>query len=80
MSFHDSMLKGLGVGKHSNTNELMKKPPKERTVPKILDFKPKFSVSDGIHELLNALDNHVFDNVDQNCRIYGNYKIESFEK
>ena len=49
-------------------------------VRKILDFKPKFSVSDGIHELLNALDNHVFDNVDQNWGMYGNYKIESFEK
>ena len=34
------MLKGLGVDKHSNANELMKKPAKERTVPKIHDFEP----------------------------------------
>ena len=34
------MLKGLGVDKHGNANELMKKPPKERTVPKIIDFEP----------------------------------------
>jgi hypothetical protein len=40
MSFHDMMLKGLGVEKHGNANELMKKPPKERTVPKIHDFEP----------------------------------------
>ena len=40
MSFHDMMLKGLGVEKHGNANELMKKPAKERTVPKIHDFEP----------------------------------------
>ena len=34
------MLKGLGVEKHGNANELMKKPAKERTVPKIHDFEP----------------------------------------
>ena len=40
MSFHDNMLKGLGVQKNSDADVLTKKPPKERTVPKINDFKP----------------------------------------
>ena len=34
------MLKGLGVEKHGNADTLMKKPSKERTVPKIHDFEP----------------------------------------
>ena len=40
MSFHDMMLKQLGVKKHGNANVLMKKPPKERTIPKANDFEP----------------------------------------
>ena len=40
MSFHDKMLKGLGVQKHSDAEVLTRKPPKERTVPKIHDFEP----------------------------------------
>ena len=40
MSFHDMMLNGLGVEKHSNADTLMKKPSKERTVPRIYDFEP----------------------------------------
>ena len=40
MSFHDKMLKGLGVQKHSDAEVLTRKPTKERTVPKINDFEP----------------------------------------
>ena len=49
-------------------------------VKKVLDFEPKYTVPYGIKELLKALNNNVFDNVDQCLETFGNYKITRFEK
>ena len=47
-----------------------------RKVKKILDFEPKYTVPDGIKELLVAFENHVFDHVDEQRNVYGNYEIQ----
>ena len=44
-------------------------------VKETLGFKPKYTVKDGIVELLHAIHNHVFDYVDTNRKFYGNYEI-----
>ena len=41
-----------------------------------LDFTPKFTVQEGIAELSNALDLHLFDRVDARRNFHGNYEIE----
>ena len=41
----------------------------------VLGFEPKYTLQYGIEELLNAMNNHVFDNVDENKNFYGNYEI-----
>lgn len=41
-----------------------------------LGFKPKFTVQDGIAELADALDLHLFDRVDARRNFHGNYEIE----
>lgn len=41
-----------------------------------LGFAPKFTVQDGIAELANALDGHLFDRVADRRNFHGNYKIE----
>ncbi len=38
-------------------------------------FEPRYSVQDGIDELLAAINNHVFDHVEENKNFYGNYEI-----
>ena len=38
-------------------------------------FEPKYSIDDGICELIDSIQNHVFDNVEKNLNFYGNYKI-----
>ncbi|KPA11439.1 NAD-dependent epimerase/dehydratase [Candidatus Magnetomorum sp. HK-1] len=40
-----------------------------------LNFEPTFSVLDGIKEILAALDQHLFDFVDENRNSFGNYRI-----
>jgi len=40
-----------------------------------LGFEPRFTIQYGIDELLAAIDNHVFDQVDQNKNFHGNYEI-----
>ena len=40
-----------------------------------LGFVPQFSVADGIAELIEAFNNHIFDNVDENKNLHGNYEI-----
>ena len=45
-------------------------------VKRILDFEPKYTVPDGIKEVLDAFENHVFDNVDEQRNVYGNYEIQ----
>lgn len=42
-----------------------------------LGFEPKYSVSDGVDELLEAIKNKAFDNVDDFKDLYGNYSIRS---
>ncbi len=44
-------------------------------VKRILGFEPEYTIESGISELLNEINNHVFDNVDQNKSIFGNYEI-----
>ena len=45
-------------------------------VKRILDFEPKFTVPDGIKELLDAFENHMFAHVDEQRNVYGNYEIQ----
>ena len=44
-------------------------------VKSVLGFEPKYTIQDGIEELIEAINNHVFDNVDENSNFFGNYKI-----
>ncbi len=44
-------------------------------VKNILDFIPKFSIRDGIEEILNALNHNEFIDIDSNKNRYGNYNI-----
>ncbi|MBC8226584.1 MAG: NAD(P)-dependent oxidoreductase [Gammaproteobacteria bacterium] len=44
-------------------------------VESILDFEPRYTIEDGVNELIDAIDNHVFDNIDRNRNFYGNYEI-----
>ena len=44
-------------------------------VKAVLGFEPKYTVQDGINELVEAIKSHVFDHVDENINFHGNYKI-----
>jgi len=44
-------------------------------VKSILGFEPEYTIQDGIDELIEAINNHVFDNVDENKNFFGNYEI-----
>ena len=44
-------------------------------VREVLDFKPIYSVKDGIKEILEGIENHIFDQVESNRNLYGNYEI-----
>ena len=44
-------------------------------VKTVLGFEPKYTVQDGIDELVDAMDNHIFDHVDENRNFHGNYEI-----
>ena len=46
-----------------------------KKVREVLGFEPEYSVRDGIVELLDAIENHVFDYVDETPNLYGNYEI-----
>lgn len=41
-----------------------------------LDFEPQYTVDRGVDELLQALSQHLFDQVDSNRNYYGNYQIK----
>jgi len=45
-------------------------------VKSILGFEPKFNIDHGIDELLKAINNHQFDDVEKNRFFYGNYSID----
>ena len=38
-------------------------------------FNPKYSIDDGINELIDSIQNHVFDNIEKSQNFYGNYSI-----
>ncbi len=44
-------------------------------VKSILGFEPEYTIQDGIDELIETINNHVFDNVDENKNFFGNYEI-----
>ena len=44
-------------------------------VKSVFGFEPKYTVQDGIDELIDAIDNHIFDHVDKNRNFHGNYEI-----
>ena len=44
-------------------------------VKSILGFETKFSIEDGISELLNAMNSQVFNNLNNNPNLFGNYTI-----
>ena len=46
-----------------------------KKVRQVLDFEPAYTVRDGVVELLQAINGHVFDEVDQQRYLYGNYEI-----
>ena len=45
-------------------------------VKTVLGFEPKYTIQDGINELIEPIDNHVFDHVNENRIFFGNYEIE----
>ena len=46
-----------------------------KKVRETLGFEPKFTVEDGIAELLSAINEHVFDHADEMRDFHGNYQI-----
>ena len=44
-------------------------------VKRILGFEPNYIIQDGIEELIDAINNHVFDGVEENYNFFGNYEI-----
>ena len=42
----------------------------------VLGFEPRFTVRDGIAELIKALDEHRFDDADARPNFHGNYEID----
>ena len=47
-----------------------------KKVKTVLGFEPKYTIQDGIDELVDAMDNHIFDHVDENKNFHGNYEID----
>tara|TARA_B100001964_G_scaffold148218_1_gene163330 strand:- start:315 stop:1397 length:1083 start_codon:yes stop_codon:yes gene_type:complete len=45
-------------------------------VKTVLGFQPKYTIQDGIDELIEAIRNHVFDHVDESRNFFGNYEID----
>ena len=41
-----------------------------------LKFEPRYTVRDGIEELVRALDDNLFADVDERPNFYGNYEID----
>jgi len=46
-----------------------------KKVKDVLLFEPKYTIEDGISELINAINKHVFVHVDANKNFFGNYEI-----
>jgi len=45
-------------------------------VKNVLGFEPKYTVVDGISEVIEAVDSGIFDGVEESKNLYGNYKID----
>lgn len=45
-------------------------------VKAVLGFEPKYTVDDGVRELLNAIQVHLFDNSEKERNFHGNYEIQ----
>jgi len=45
-------------------------------VKTVLGFEPRFTVAEGIQEIVNAMRNHIYDNIDPTSNLYGNYKVK----
>ena len=46
-----------------------------KKVKSALGFELKYTIKDGVEELTDLINNHVFDHVDENRNFYGNYEI-----
>ena len=44
-------------------------------VKSFFGFEPKYSIEDGVCELIDSINNHVFDQVEENPNFFGNYNI-----
>ena len=44
-------------------------------VKHVLGFEPKYTIEDGIIELIDAINENIFDHVDKNRNFFGNYEI-----
>jgi nucleoside-diphosphate-sugar epimerase len=44
-------------------------------VKSVLGFEPKYTIQDGVDELIDLINDHVFDHVDENRNFFGNYEI-----
>lgn len=42
----------------------------------VLGFEPRFTVKEGIQEIIDAIRNHVYDNIDPRSNLYSNYEIQ----
>jgi nucleoside-diphosphate-sugar epimerase len=49
-----------------------------KKVKTVLGFEPKYTIQDGIDELVDAISNHIFDHVDENKNFHGNYEINYY--
>jgi nucleoside-diphosphate-sugar epimerase len=47
-----------------------------KKIESVLGFKPIYTIQDGVDELINAFNSHVFDFVNANRNFFGNYEIE----
>ena len=45
-------------------------------VESVIGFEPKYTIQDGVEELIGAINNHVFDRVDAMPNFFGNYEID----
>ena len=45
-------------------------------VKSVLGFEPQYTIQAGINELIEAINNHVFDHVEKNLNFFGNYEID----
>ena len=44
-------------------------------VKSVLGFEPKYTLQDGIDELVDAINNHIFDHINEDLTFFGNYEI-----